>query len=197
MSVRQTECRKSLHFLFYTFICLFSGIGVEPPSLMIELFSLQRQPTKLLTRALCSIVAGIWPGEMELNQEWFHLPVAILVWPWSTRGQVGIMGRGASLWILESRFCHLPSSDLGKLTDPLGTLVLPAFFYVLVCVHLREDHQKRPCALNEQKQLGGPASMKPGVQEAQESVRSSAFARKSTCETPKPTSQLGWALLMM
>lgn len=93
------------------------------------------------------------------------------------------MGRGASLWIPESRFCHLLSSDLGKLTDPLGTLVLPAFFFfLLVCVHLREDHQKRPCALNEQKQLGGPASMKPGVQEAQESVRSSAFTRKRTCE---------------
>lgn len=45
------------------------------------------------------------------------------------------MGRGASLWIPESRFCHLLSSDLGKLTDPLGTLVLPAFFFLLfVCI---------------------------------------------------------------
>lgn len=105
-------------------------------------------------------------------------------------------------WILESRFCHLPSSDLGKLTEPLGTLVLPAFFfYLLVCVCLREEfhvnHQRRPCSLNEQKQLGGLASVKPGVQEAQESVSSSVFTRKSTCETPKSTSQLEWALLLM
>lgn len=66
---------------------------------------------------------------------------------------------------------------------------------------LREEfhvnHPRRPCALNKQKQLGGLASMKPGVQEALESVRSSAFTRKSTCETPKSTSQLEWALLMM
>lgn len=51
--------------------------------------------------------------------------------------------------------------------------------------------------MNEQKQLGGLASMKPGVQEAQESISSSAFTRKSTCEIPKSTSQLDWALLMM
>lgn len=98
---------------------------------MIELLSLQLQLTKLLTQDLCSTVAGIGPWETELNQGWFHLPVAILVWPWSTGGQIQIMERRVSLWSLESWFYHLPSSDLGKLTDPLGILVLPAFFFFL------------------------------------------------------------------
>lgn len=97
MSIRQTESRKSLHFLFYTFIYLLSSIGVEPPFLMIVLFSLQLQPTKLLTQDLCSTVAGIWPWETELNQGWFHLPVAILVWPWSTGGGTDNGKRGEPL----------------------------------------------------------------------------------------------------
>lgn len=100
----------------HLFIYLFSSVGVEPTFLTTVPFSLQLQTTELLTQDLCSTVAGIWPWEMELSQEWFHLPVTILVWPWCTRGQEWIMERGVSLWILESWFCGLPSSDLDSFT---------------------------------------------------------------------------------
>lgn len=59
------------------FIYLFSSVGVEPTFLTTVPFSLQLQTTELLTQDLCSTVAGIWPWEMELSQEWFHLPVTI------------------------------------------------------------------------------------------------------------------------
>lgn len=70
----------------------FGGAGVEPTFLTTVPFSLL--PTELLTQDFCSTAAGIWPWEMELGQAWIHLPVAILVWPWSTRGQVWIMEKG-------------------------------------------------------------------------------------------------------
>lgn len=132
----------------------------------------------------------VWPWEMEVIQERFHLPVAILMGPWSTRWQVQIMETGVGVSIPESWVCHLASRDLAKCSHPLCTLVLPVcLFFICLFLHeeLHTNHQRRLCDL---KQAGRLVSIEPSMQEALGNLISSAFARKSTCEIPKSTR--GW-----
>lgn len=84
---------------------------------------------------------------MEVIQEQFHLPVAILMWPWSTRWQVQIMETGVGVLIVESWVCHLASSDLAKCPHPLCTLVLPVCFLFGFCTRSYTQTTKGGCVI--------------------------------------------------